>query len=171
MSIEKVREYFKKYGIENKIIEFDGDTSTVTLAAKCLGVTDGEIAKSLSFKVNDEPILVIAKGDARIDNKKYKDYFKVKAKMLSFDEVEELIGHKVGGVCPFAIKENVKVYRNVQAVVVEEAEKKAEAVIKAQEENTKKTAKPVLILAAAGAIAAVANLVVQILNIMGIFIY
>lgn len=113
MSIEKVREYFKKYGIENKIIEFDGDTSTVTLAAKCLGVTDGEIAKSLSFKVNDEPILIIAKGDARIDNKKYKDYFKVKAKMLSFDEVEELIGHKVGGVCPFAIKENVKVYLDI----------------------------------------------------------
>ena len=110
MSIEKVKEYFKKYQLEERIIEFNGDTSTVALAAQCLGVTEGEIAKSISFKVKEDAIIVVAKGDVKIDNKKYKDFFGVKAKMLSYDEVEKMVGHKVGGVCPFAVNENVRIY-------------------------------------------------------------
>ena len=110
MSLEKVKEYFKQYNMDHKILQFEGDTSTVSLAAACLGVTEGEIAKSLSFKLNDQPIIIVMKGDSKVDNSKYKQYFGVKAKMLTPDEVIELIGHMVGGVCPFAINEGVTVY-------------------------------------------------------------
>ncbi len=110
MSIEKVRAYFKDYGIEDKILEFPVSSATVELAAKALNTEGCRIAKTLSFSVNDSPILIVTAGDAKIDNKKYKAYFGAKAKMLSFDEVEEKIGHAVGGVCPFAINDGVKVY-------------------------------------------------------------
>lgn len=110
MSIEKVREYFKGYGIEDKILEFPVSSATVELAAKALNTEGCRIAKTLSFSVNDTPILIVTAGDAKIDNKKYKTIFGAKAKMLSFDEVEEKIGHAVGGVCPFAINAGVKVY-------------------------------------------------------------
>ena len=110
MSLEKVKEYFKKFNIEDKIMQFKGDTSTVSSAAKCLNVTEGEIAKSLSFKINDKAIIIVMKGDNKIDNSKYKQYFGIKAKMLTPDEVKEMIGHMVGGVCPFAINEDVTVY-------------------------------------------------------------
>lgn len=110
MSIEKVREYFKGYGIEDKILEFPVSSATVELAAKALNTEGCRIAKTLSFSVNESPILIVTAGDAKIDNKKYKTFFGAKAKMLSFDEVEEKIGHAVGGVCPFAINEGVKVY-------------------------------------------------------------
>ena len=110
MSIEKVREYFKGYGIEDKILEFTVSSATVELAAKALNTEGCRIAKTLSFSVNDSPILIVTAGDAKIDNKKYKAFFGAKAKMLSFDEVEEKIGHAVGGVCPFAINDGVKVY-------------------------------------------------------------
>lgn len=110
MSIDKVREYFKAYGIEDKILEFDVSSATVELAAKALNCEEARIAKTLSFHKGDNVILVVAAGDAKIDNKKYKAEFGAKAKMLSFDEVEELIGHKVGGVCPFAVNEGVEVY-------------------------------------------------------------
>ncbi len=110
MSIEKVREYFKGYGIEDKILEFPVSSATVELAAKALNTEGCRIAKTLSFSVNDSPILIVTAGDAKIDNKKYKTFFGAKAKMLSFDEVEEKIGHAVGGVCPFAINDGVKVY-------------------------------------------------------------
>ncbi len=110
MSIEKVREYFKGYGIENKILEFPVSSATVELAAKALNTEGCRIAKTLSFSVNDSPILIVTAGDAKIDNKKYKTFFGAKAKMLSFEEVEEKIGHAVGGVCPFAINDGVKVY-------------------------------------------------------------
>ena len=110
MSIEKVREYFKDYGIEDKILEFPVSSATVELAAKALNTDGCRIAKTLSFSVDDSPILIVTAGDAKIDNKKYKTYFGAKAKMLSFDEVEEKIGHAVGGVCPFAINDGVKVY-------------------------------------------------------------
>ena len=110
MSIEKVRAYFKSYGIEDKILEFPVSSATVELAAKALNTEGCRIAKTLSFSVNDSPILIVTAGDAKIDNKKYKTYFGAKAKMLSFDEVEEKIGHAVGGVCPFAINDGVRVY-------------------------------------------------------------
>ena len=110
MSIERVREYFGKLGIADKIQEFEVSSATVELAAAALGVDGARIAKSLSFMLGESPILIIAAGDAKIDNSKYKHTFGQKAKMLSFDEVEPLIGHAVGGVCPFAINEGVAVY-------------------------------------------------------------
>lgn len=110
MSIERVREYFGKLGIADKIQEFEVSSATVELAAAALGVEGARIAKSLSFMLGESPILIIAAGDAKIDNSKYKQTFGQKAKMLSFDEVEPLIGHAVGGVCPFALNEGVAVY-------------------------------------------------------------
>ena len=110
MAIEKVREYFKKYGIEDKIQEFDVSSATVELAAKALHCEPKRIAKTLSFIVNDSVILIVVAGDAKIDNKKYKQKFSTKAKMIPVEEVVELVGHGVGGVCPFAINEGIKVY-------------------------------------------------------------
>ncbi len=110
MAIEKVREYFKQFDMENRVLEFDVSSATVELAAQALGVEGARIAKSMSFKVGDAAILIIAAGDVKIDNRKYKDTFHVKAKMLAFDEVEEYIGHAVGGVCPFAVNDGVTVY-------------------------------------------------------------
>lgn len=110
MAIEKVREFFKSYGIEDRIREFDVSSATVALAAEALGCEPGKIAKSLSFKVGEGAILIIAAGNARVDNHKYKETFGTKAKMLTPDEAETLIGHAVGGVCPFAINDGVKVY-------------------------------------------------------------
>lgn len=110
MSIEKVKEYFKQFGMEDKVLEFDVSSATVELAAQALGVEGARIAKSMSFKIGDEAILIIAAGDVKIDNRKYKDTFHTKAKMLTFDEVESYIGHAVGGVCPFAVNDGVTVY-------------------------------------------------------------
>lgn len=110
MSIEKVREYFTGFGIEDKILEFPVSSATVELAAKALNTDGCRIAKTLSFSVNDSPVLIVTAGDAKIDNKKYKAFFGAKAKMLSFEEVEEKIGHAVGGVCPFAVNDGVKVF-------------------------------------------------------------
>ena len=110
MSIEKVREYFTTLGIENKIMEFDVSSATVELAAIAVGVEGARIAKTLSFLVKDEPILIVVAGDGRVDNKKYKATFSAKAKMLSHDQAAEMIGHAVGGVCPFAVNEGVRVY-------------------------------------------------------------
>ena len=110
MSIEKVKEYFKKYNMENRILEFSESSATVELAAKAANCEPKRIAKTLSFMVGEEPILIVVAGNAKIDNAKYKAEFLKKAKMLAFEEVEEIIGHPVGGVCPFAINEGVKVY-------------------------------------------------------------
>ena len=110
MSIEKVRDYFKSYGIENKILEFDVSSATVELASKALNCEPCRIAKTLSFIVNGEAILIVTAGDMKIDNPKYKAQFGTKAKMLKADEVTELVGHSVGGVCPFAVNDGVKVY-------------------------------------------------------------
>ena len=103
MSIQRVREYFRQYGIENRIMEFDTSSATVELAAEAVGCEPARIAKTLSFKVEETPILIVAAGDAKIDNPKYKAQFHTKAKMLTREEVTELIGHAVGGVCPFAV--------------------------------------------------------------------
>lgn len=110
MAIEKVREYFKSLGIEDRIQEFSVSSATVELAAQALGVEGARIAKSMSFMVDGHAVLVVAAGDARIDNRKFKDFFHTKAKMLSPDEVNSLIGHAIGGVCPFAVNEGVVTY-------------------------------------------------------------
>ena len=113
MAIEKVRAYFASRGMEGRIVEFDVSSATVELAAVAVGCEPGRIAKSLSFKLEDGPILVVAAGDARVDNKKFKARFAQKAKMLTPDEAVNLIGHAVGGVCPFAVNEGVRVYLDV----------------------------------------------------------
>ena len=110
MSIEKVRAYFSQFSMENRILEFPVSSATVELAAVAVGCEPQRIAKTLSFMVADRPILIVAAGDAKIDNPKYKAQFSQKAKMLSFDQAAELIGHAVGGVCPFAVNEGVTVY-------------------------------------------------------------
>ena len=113
MSIEKVRAYFKPLGIEERIREFDVSSATVELAAVAVGVEGARIAKSLSFKVEDKPIIIVVAGDAKVDNSRYKAQFHTKAKMLTHEEAPELIGHDVGGGCPFALPEDVKVYLDV----------------------------------------------------------
>ena len=110
MSIEKVRAYFSEFGMENRILEFPVSSATVELAAQAVGCEPQRIAKTLSFMVAERPILIVAAGDAKIDNPKYKAQFSQKAKMLTFDQAAELIGHAVGGVCPFAVNEGVTVY-------------------------------------------------------------
>ncbi len=110
MSIEKGRAYFRQFGMEDRVREFDVSSATVELAALALGVEGARIAKTLSFKKDDSCILILAAGDARIDNHKFKEKFHMKAKMLSPDEVLTLVGHPVGGVCPFGINEGIDVY-------------------------------------------------------------
>ena len=110
MSIEKVKAFFAAYGMEERVQEFDVSSATVELAAQALNCEPCRIAKTLSFSVNGAPILIVAAGDAKIDNPKYKARFGAKAKMLSPDEALTLIGHAVGGVCPFAVNEGVTVY-------------------------------------------------------------
>ena len=113
MSIEKGRAYFRALGIEDRVREFEVSSATVELAAQALGVEGARIAKTLSFKTADGCMLILAAGDARIDNKKFKAKFHMKAKMLSAEEVLELVGHPVGGVCPFGIDESIPVYLDV----------------------------------------------------------
>ncbi len=110
MAIEKCREYFKQFNIEERILEFEVSSATVELAAIAARCEPERIAKTMSFKVDEKPILIVMAGDAKIDNPKYKGQFKTKAKMLDFEEVEQNIGHGVGGVCPFGINEGVTVY-------------------------------------------------------------
>lgn len=113
MSIEKVREYLRAYNMESRIQEFSVSSATVELAAAALGCEGCRIAKTLSFDINGKTVLIVAAGDAKIDNAKYKAYFGAKAKMLSREEAPESIGHAVGGVCPFAVNPGVAVYLDV----------------------------------------------------------
>lgn len=110
MSVERVKEYFRRAGIADRIREFDVSSATVDLAAQALHCENCRIAKTLSFHLEDKVILIVAAGDAKIDNRKYKGRFGKKAKMLAYDEAEPLVGHAVGGVCPFAVNEGVEVY-------------------------------------------------------------
>ena len=110
MSIEKVKAYFSQYGIADRVREFEVSSATVELAAQALNCEPCRIAKTLSFMVDGHAVLIVAAGDAKIDNPKYKAQFGTKAKMLTPDEAETLIGHAVGGVCPFAVNEGVTVY-------------------------------------------------------------
>ena len=110
MAVEKVKEYFSKYGIADRIQEFDVSSATVELASQALGCEPCRIAKTLSFMVDGRAVLIVTAGDAKIDNSRYKAQFAAKAKMLTPDEAEAMIGHAVGGVCPFGINEGVTVY-------------------------------------------------------------
>lgn len=110
MSMERAREYLKQWGLENRILVFDVSSATVELAAQAVGCEPAHIAKTLSFKVEDRAVLVVAAGDAKVDNAKYKAQFHTKAKMLAMDEVTDLIGHSIGGVCPFGVNEGVRVF-------------------------------------------------------------
>jgi prolyl-tRNA editing enzyme YbaK/EbsC (Cys-tRNA(Pro) deacylase) len=110
MSIEEVKSYFEKFNMKDRILEFEVSSATVELAAAAVNCEPARIAKTLSFIVGEQVILVVTAGDSRIDNAKYKARFKVKAKMLASDETVNLIGHAIGGVCPFAVKEVVTVY-------------------------------------------------------------
>lgn len=110
MAIEKVKQYFNKWNMADKILELDASSATVELAAQAVGCEPKRIAKTLSFMVGEKPILIVAAGDTKIDNQKYKAQFSAKAKMLTPDEAIDLIGHAVGGVCPFGINGGVIVY-------------------------------------------------------------
>lgn len=113
MAIELVREYLRQYGLDGRIQEFDVSSATVELAAQALQCAPAKIAKTLSFLSEDGCILIVAAGDAKVDNAKFKAQFGMKAKMLTPEQVLELCGHAVGGVCPFAVKEGAKVYTDV----------------------------------------------------------
>ena len=113
MSIERVREYFRGCGMADRILEFPVSSATVELAAAALGCEGCRIAKTLSFLVDGAPVLIVAAGDARIDNGKFKAFFHTKARMLSPDEAVALVGHAVGGVCPFAVNEGVRTYLDI----------------------------------------------------------
>jgi len=113
MSVDKVKAYFRSWNLEDRILEFDVSSATVELAAEALHCEPKRIAKSLSFMVDDQCVLIVAAGDARIDNGKYKLQFGKKAKMLNADEVLAYTGHAVGGVCPFAVKSGVKTYLDI----------------------------------------------------------
>ena len=113
MAIEKAKEFFRERGMEDRVLEFDASSATVELAAAAVGCEPARIAKTLSFHVDGQVALVVAAGDARIDNQKFKAEFQTKAKMLKTEEVEPLVGHGVGGVCPFAVNEGCNVYLDV----------------------------------------------------------
>lgn len=113
MSIERVRNYFREKGIDGRILEFELSSATVALAAQALHCEESRIAKTLSFHAGERVLLIVTAGDAKIDNAKYKARFGTKARMLSPDEAESLVGHAVGGVCPFAVNEGVETYLDV----------------------------------------------------------
>ena len=110
MSLEKAKNYLEEKGFGDRVMVFEVSSATVELAAQAVGTEPARIAKSLTFLVNEEPVIFLCAGDAKISNSKYKGFFHTKAKMLSFDQVHDMIGHDVGGVCPFGRKEGVKVY-------------------------------------------------------------
>ena len=113
MSLEKAKNFLAKAGYADRIIEPEASTATVPLAARALGTTEGEIAKTLSFLIDGRAVLIVVRGDARIQNHKFKEQFHTKAKMLPWDQVEEMVGHEPGGVCPFGVNGGVEVYLDV----------------------------------------------------------
>ena len=110
MAIDKVKEYFKKFGRENDVLEFNESSATVHDAALAIGCDEAHIAKTMSYLMGDNPILIVLAGDTKVDNSKYKQKFGCKAKMIPADMLESIIGHAMGGVCPFAINEGIIVY-------------------------------------------------------------
>lgn len=110
MSINRAKEYLKKYGLDENVIEFEVSTATVEMAAQAINCKEEEIAKTLSFIVEDKPILIVVSGESRVDNSKFKAEFHTKAKMIPFDDVEKMVGHAAGGVCPFGVNDDVTIY-------------------------------------------------------------
>ena len=110
MSLKNVQKYLKKYKLDDQILEFPVSSATVKEAAEAIGCREADIAKTMSFLVDEQPIVIVVAGDRKIDNAKFKQEFHKKAKMVPFDQVNEIIGHEPGGVCPFAVNENVEVY-------------------------------------------------------------
>ena len=110
MAIDKVKKYFEQYGMEDRILEFEVSSKTVELAAVAVGCEPARIAKSMSFLIDESPIIIVAAGDAKISNSDYKAEFHTKAKMIPFEQVGEIIGHDAGGVCPFAVNDGVEIY-------------------------------------------------------------
>ena len=110
MSLIKVREYLKKYGKDEEIVEFDESSATVAEAAQAIGCGEADIAKTLSFIVDGKPILIVMAGDRRCDNHKYKEFFHEKAHMIPREDLVELVGHEAGGVCPFGVNDGVTIY-------------------------------------------------------------
>ena len=113
MSTEKAKTYLKQFGLDDRVMEFTVSSATVKNAAIAVGCTEDEIAKSLTFLIKDKPIMILASGNSKIDNKKYRDEFHIKAKMIPFEDVERIIGYAVGGVCPFGINDGVSVYLDI----------------------------------------------------------
>jgi prolyl-tRNA editing enzyme YbaK/EbsC (Cys-tRNA(Pro) deacylase) len=113
MSFEKVKKYFEQHDMKHKVMEFDSSSETVELAAIAVGCEPKQIAKTMSFIVEGKPITIVMAGDARISNPKYREKFSAKAKMIPFGDVERLIGHDVGGVCPFAVNDGVETYLDI----------------------------------------------------------
>lgn len=120
MSLQSVQAFFAERAPEIEVFQLDTSTATVQLAAEALGVEGGQIAKTLSLRVKDEVIILVTRGDARLDNRKYKEHFGVKAKMLDLAEVEDETGHPVGGVCPFGLAHPLKVYCDVSLKAFDE---------------------------------------------------
>lgn len=110
MSVARVRAYFKKFGLEERVVELSASSMTVELAAKALGCVPSRIAKTIACRLSGKAILIVAAGDTKLDNKKYRQLFAEKAKMLAFEEVEQVTGYPVGGVCPFAVNSGVDIY-------------------------------------------------------------
>ena len=110
MSFERAKAHLTKWNLQDRILAAEDSSATVALAAQAFGVEEARIAKTLSFLVDDAPVLIVAAGDARVDNRKFKEAFHTKAKMLTPQQAEEMIGHAVGGVCPFGVNDGVKVY-------------------------------------------------------------
>ena len=113
MSLEKAKGYLQKYKLEDRVMEFDVSSATVAEAAKAINCNEEDIVKTLSFIIEEKPILIAVAGDSKIDNHKYKEKFHMKAKMIPFEDVEKLTGHAVGGVCPFGVNEDVDIYLDV----------------------------------------------------------
>ena len=110
MSLETAKEYLRSFGMEGRVLEFSQSSATVTEAARAAGTEPGRIAKTMSFYVGEEPVLILLAGDVKVDNHKYKEQFHTKAKMLPPEDLPEVVGHAMGGVCPFGIKPGVTVY-------------------------------------------------------------
>ncbi len=113
MSLDAVKQYFSKYDIDHRIMVLEASTATVEEAAKAHGVDPDQIGKTLSFKIDENPILIVVAGKAKIDNKKYKNRFSKKATMLKYDEALEHTGHAIGGICPFGLKKQIDVYLDI----------------------------------------------------------
>lgn len=140
MSLESVKAFFAEHAPDLQVIELGTSTATVLLAAEAHGVEPGQIAKTLSFKVKDDAVLIVTRGDARIDNRKFKDQFSAKPRMLDAESVYELTGHPVGGVCPFGLASHMAIYCDISLKAFEEVVPAAGSINSAVRVNTERLA-------------------------------